>query len=144
MVDVQQIHVESLDELQTHREGDTHELRRTHQDLQLTPDESVISIAAMVPNRTATSMAMVPLEMLWSTRGLTCVAQDVKCEMARQSDSSQNLFIRQCFHEYANIRVTEQSQCGIPNVGFNKFIWIRRGERGRSVRDIQRHPKPST
>ena len=53
----------------------------------------VNSIAAMVPNCTATSMAMMPLEVLLSTPVLTCVAWDVLCEMARQSDSSQNLFI---------------------------------------------------
>ena len=63
----------------------------------------------------------IPPEVLLSTLGPTFVTQDAKCEVARPSNSSQNLFIGYCFHEYANIRVTEQSQHRIPNVVFKEF-----------------------
>ena len=44
--------------------------RETHQELQSIPDESVNYVAAMVTNRTATSMAMVPLAVPLSTPGV--------------------------------------------------------------------------
>ena len=52
-----------------HRDRDTHVLRGTHKELQRIPDESVNSTAAMVPNCTATSMAMVPLEVHLNSLG---------------------------------------------------------------------------
>ena len=100
------------------------------------PDESANACAAMVPSRTTTSMARVPLEMQLSTPGLTLVAWDVQCEMARQSDSSHNLFIDQYFHVSTNMRMKEQFQHWIPSVVLVQPI-------RRSIRDIHNHPRPS-
>ena len=89
---------------------------RTHQKLQLIPDEGADAIVAMVPRHTTLSMAMVPLG---------------KC------DSPEILSIDQRFHEYANMRVTEQSQHWIPDVVVLKFI-------RRCIGDVHCHPGLST
>ena len=53
-------------------------------------------------------------------------------KMTRKRDSSHVHFIKICFHKYANLHMTEESQHRIPHVMFVISIGIRRGEQGRA------------